>query len=129
LHGNVRGRRNLNLGVNRSRRSVLENCPVTRSRNGRTSATASATAKATATACAAGETAGHSQCAAIAGKLSAPTAAPTTLARFRRSGNDRADAGAEGHQLSVNPYAAKVSRSSAFHLPEDLGVPGAEQKE
>src|ERR1035437_3138251 len=49
--------------------------------------------------------------------------------RFRRSGNDRAEAGAEGHQLSVNPYAAKVSRSSAFHLPEDFGIPGAEQKE
>jgi hypothetical protein len=47
----------------------------------------------------------------------------------RRRGTDRTDAGTEGHQLSVNPYAAKVSLARAFHLPEDLGVPGAEKKE
>jgi len=38
-------------------------------------------------------------------------------------------AGAEGHQLSVNPYSAEVSLTSAFDLCEGLGVPAAQQKE
>jgi hypothetical protein len=39
------------------------------------------------------------------------------------------DAGAEGHQLSVNPDAMEISRSGTFHLPEDLGIPKARQQE
>ena len=73
---------------------------------------------------AAGEAAVHDQRAAIAGELSAASAA-TALALFCRGGNDRTDAGAERHQFSVNPYAAEISRRAAFHLPEDLGGPAA----
>ena len=110
-------------------RQISTYCAIAHSGSGRPSAAATAEARAKAAARTTGEAAGYDQRAAIAGELPAGSPAAAALALFRRGGNDRADTGAEGHQLAVNPYAAKVSRSGAFHLSKELGVPGAQQKE
>src|SRR5208282_2854780 len=108
----VRRRSDLNLGLERPRGNVLVGSAITRSR-GRPPAAASAARKAP----------GDDQPPAIAGELSAGTAATAALTLRHRGGNHRADAGAEGHQLTINPYTAEISAGGALRLPKDLGAP------
>ena len=127
--GSVRRRSNLNLGFDRPRGNVLVDGAVIRSCNRRPATATTAYARATAATGAAGEAAGHDQRALVAGELSAASPASAALALIRSGRSDRADAGGEGHQLAVNPYAAEISASGTFRLPEDIGVPGAQQNE
>jgi hypothetical protein len=123
LQRKVRRRSNLNLGLDRPWGHVLVDGAVIRSLNRRPATATTASARATAATGATREAAAHDQCALGAGELSATSPATAALAPIRSSGNDGTDAGAEGHQLTVNPYAAQVSARGTFHLPKDLVVP------